>query len=94
MESTDQYFTGDVERDSHGISVRDKLAESAMIGILSSFNYVSSIDEQEEKISIMAYKIADAMINKSKQPLVFQEPYDIKKMHHSDIIGDKNDLIS
>lgn len=67
MEATDQYFTGDVERDSHGISVRDKLAESAMIGLLSSGNFmINPITINATELTKKSYEIAESMIKQSQ----------------------------
>lgn len=48
-----------------GISVRDKLAESAMMGLMSQ--YPSQTHNTIDQVSKAAYEIADAMIAQSNK---------------------------
>lgn len=67
MEAQDQYYPL-IEGDSVtvGISVRDKLAESAMIGLLSQSFTTFGGQMDGEQIAKTSYDLADAMIKQSK----------------------------
>jgi len=67
MEPNQKYFpaAGSV---SEGITIRDKLAESAMIGLLTNQSIVDGLIDDKTIIWVAehSYKLADAMIKQSK----------------------------
>lgn len=84
MEGRDEVFTittslqkgvfNDTERvyahvsSSNGMTVRDKLAESAMIGLLGNTGIIDTLtDSNISWIAEHSYKLADAMIEQSKK---------------------------
>lgn len=59
-----KYFATDF---NSGISVRDKLAESAMIGLLSSGNFmINPVTINTTELTKKSYEIADSMIKQSQ----------------------------
>ena len=65
MKETDNVFSYANERGSHhGLTARDYIAIQAMVGILANSHVLPGSSEKE--VAEMAYKQADAMIERSE----------------------------
>lgn len=71
MQNTDAYFPYDFSQSNNievekGMTVRDKLAESAMIGLLSGqYTFFNNEPIEVGTIAKESYRLADAMIKQS-----------------------------
>jgi hypothetical protein len=65
MEATDYAYSNEYHA---GMTIRDKLAESAMIGLLSCGAFILNPGAVEiESIAKQSYKLADALIAESNK---------------------------